>query len=277
MRKTIQSILDKKTKGKKITMLTAYDYPMARIVDEALVDIVLVGDSVANVELGLESTTEVGMTEMIHHAKAVNRGVKQALLVGDMPFEAYQKDISQAVSNAQRFIDEAGCDAIKLEWFDNCLEVAKNIVDAGVAVMGHVGLTPQTAEKLGGFKVQGRDEGTAKEILDHAKALESVGCFAIVLECIPDRLAEKITKELKVPTIGIGAGVHCDGQVLVTHDLLGLFDRFRPKFAKQYIDLSKHAKEAIKQYCTDVEGSVFPDQTHSYSISDEEFSKIENL
>jgi 3-methyl-2-oxobutanoate hydroxymethyltransferase len=255
-------------------MLTAYDYPLAALVDEADVDMILVGDSLANVVLGLESTTEVGMNEMIHHAKAVNRAVKKALLVGDMPFESYQKDSASAVENALRYQSEAGCDAVKLEWFDNCHEVAERIVKAGIPVMGHVGLTPQTAEKLGGFKVQGKDAATARKIMENAKAMEQSGCFSIVLECIPMEIAQIITKQLSIPTIGIGAGVHCDGQVLVTHDLLGLVSRHKPKFVRQYIDLSAAIVGGISDFCKDVESGKFPDRDHSYAMNREELSLL---
>jgi len=274
-RKTIEHIQGKKKDGQKITMLTAYDYPLASLVDAAGVDIILVGDSLANVVLGLESTTEVGMTEMIHHAKAANRGVKQALFVGDMPFESYQSDSDMAVVNAKRFIDEAGCNAVKLEWFDQCLEVAEKIVGAGIPVMGHVGLTPQTAEKLGGFKVQGRDAESARKIIKHAKDLQEKGCFSIVLECIPSPIAEMITEQLSIPTIGIGAGPHCDGQVLVTHDILGLFDRFKPKFVKQYTDLGASIIEGVKNYCKEVEDGTFPDVSRSYSMNEQELLNLE--
>lgn len=221
-RKTIGQILKKKKSGQKITVLTAYDYPTAKILDEAGVDIILVGDSLANVVLGLDSTTQIGMAEMIHHTKAVRRGVKQALVVGDMPFEAYQKDPKKAVANANRFMT-AGCDAVKVEWFSKASQVTADIIKAGIPVMGHVGLTPQTAEKLGGMKVQGKDADSAVKILENAIEFQKRGCFSIVLECIPDKLAGAITKSLKIPTIGIGAGVQCDGQVLVINDMLGLY------------------------------------------------------
>lgn len=275
-RKTIQHIQQKKRDGQKITMLTAYDYPLATYVDAAGVDIILIGDSLANVVLGLGSTTEVGMTEMLHHAKAVNRAVKQALLVGDMPFESYQADMNKAVENARRFIEEAGCSAVKLEWFDRCLEVAENIIKAGIPVMGHVGLTPQTAETLGGFKVQGKDAQSALTIIKNAKALEQIGCFSIVLECIPSPIAEMITRKLSIPTIGIGAGVHCDGQVLVTHDILGLFDRFKPKFVKRYVNLGESIIEGVRQYCDEVGRGTFPDTGHSYSMSPDELERLIN-
>ena len=273
-RKTIQSIQEKKKSGRKITMLTAYDYPLAALVDQAGVDIILVGDSLANVVLGLESTTQVGMNEMLHHAKAVNLAVKNALLVGDMPYESYQQDISRAVENARRYKDEAGCGAVKLEWFDHCLEVAERIARSGIPVMGHVGLTPQTAERFGGFKVQGKDSVSARKIIENALALEQKGCFSIVLECIPAEIARIITEQLSIPTIGIGAGVHCDGQVLVTHDLLGLCPRFKPKFVKQYVDLSSSIAAGIRGFQRDVENRAFPDAAHSYSMNGKELAAL---
>ena len=234
---TVTGILNLKNK-RKITVLTAYDYPMASLVDQAGIDIVLVGDSLANVVLGLNSTTEVGMNEMLHHAKAVRRAVKNALLVGDMPFESYQLNSADSLVNARRFIDEAGCDAVKLEWFQHCPDVTQGLVKSGIAVMGHIGLTPQTADKDGGFKVRGKDAEAAKILIEQAIEMEDKGCFALVLECVPDRISELITKRLKIPTIGIGAGSYCDGQVLVTNDMLGLFERYAPKFVKKYINLS---------------------------------------
>lgn len=268
---TIQDIVEKKKRGEKISMLTAYDYPTGMLLDKAGIDIVLVGDSLANVILGLESTTRVYMPEMLHHAKAVRRGVKNALLIGDMPYDSYQADPSQAVVNAQRFIKEAGCEAVKLEWFKQCPFVAENIVKAGIPVMGHVGLTPQTAES---FKMQGKDAQSAEEIIKNAKILERVGCFSIVLECIPQEVAQIITSELSIPTIGIGAGVHCDGQVLVINDLLGLFDRYQPKFSKKYADLSPLILEAVKNYKHDVEHQTFPGPEQSFKMDAEELKKL---
>jgi len=271
---TIKQILAKKRNGEKITMLTAYDYPFASLLDQAGVDIILIGDSLANVVLGLDSTKEVGMTEMIYHSRAVNRAVHRALLVGDMPFESYQSDPSMAVGNAKRFIEEAGCNAVKLEWFDQCPQVAQQIAEAGIPVMGHVGLTPQTAEQLGGFKVQGKDAQSAGKIIEYAKLLEQKGCFSIVLECIPHQIAGIITNELSIPTIGIGAGASCDGQVLVIHDLLGLFNRYKPKFVKQYVDLSKAAIEGIERFKEEVKNGNFPDKDHSYSMNEEELASL---
>lgn len=270
---TIKDILSLKNK-RKITMLTAYDYPLASLIDRAGIDMILVGDSVANVVLGLDSTTMVGMSEMLHHSKAVTRAVKQALVIGDMPFESYQLDTAEAVKNAKRFIDEGKCDCVKLEWFDRCLEVTKKIIEANIPVMGHIGLTPQTADKLGGFKVQGKDAEAANKIIEQAISLENTGCFAIVLECLPDRIAEIITKKLKIPTIGIGAGPECDGQVLVTYDLLGLFERFSPKFVKKYINLSPLISRAIEEYKNEVMQGKFPTQEQSFTIKEEELRKL---
>ena len=270
---TIQDILALKGK-RKITMLTAYDYPLASLIDKAGIDMILVGDSVANVVLGLDSTTKVGMTEMIHHAKAVTRAVKHALVIGDMPYESYQVNPQESVKNARRFIEEAKCDAVKLEWFDRCLEVTAQIINAGIPAMGHIGLTPQTADKLGGFKVQGKDAGTAKRLIEQAQALEKLGCFSLVLECVPDKIAEMITQNLKIPTVGIGAGIHCDGQVLVTHDALGLFERFTPKFVKKYINLVPLISEAIAEYKKEVIEGRFPAREHSFTIKEEELKKL---
>ncbi len=269
----VQDILSLKGR-RKITMLTAYDYPLASLIDQSGIDMILVGDSVANVVLGLDSTTKVGMTEMIHHAKAVTRAVKQALVVGDMPYESYQINPGESVRNARRFIEEAGCAAVKLEWFDKCLEVTERIIRAGIPVMGHIGLTPQTADKLGGFKVQGKDAEAAKRLIEQAAGLEKLGCFSVVLECVPSKIAGIITKQLKIPTIGIGAGIDCDGQVLVTHDLLGLFERFKPKFVKQYINLSPLIRKAVEDYKNEVIAGAFPAKEHSFGIKEEELEKL---
>lgn len=271
---TIQDILSLKNK-RKITMLTAYDYPLASLIDRAGIDIILVGDSVANVVLGLESTTQVGMAEMIHHAKAVTRAVKHALVVGDMPYESYQINPQESVKNARRFIEEAKCNAVKLEWFDKCLEVTEQIIRTGIPVMGHIGLTPQTADKLGGFKVQGKDAAQAKRLIEQATALEKLGCFSVVLECVPDRIAGMITEKIKIPTIGIGAGLYCDGQVLVTYDLLGLFERFTPKFVKKYVNLAPLILETIEGYRKEVVENKFPTKEHSFTIKEEELKKLD--
>ena len=271
--KTIKDIISQKSKQERITMLTAYDYPTASFLDEAGIDIILVGDSLANVVLGLESTTEVGMKEMLHHTKAVVRAVKNALVIGDMPFDSYQLNPQAAVDNARQFI-EAGCQAVKLEWFEDCQKVASAIAQAGIPVMGHVGLTPQTAQKIDGMKVQGRDAAAAKAITNQAMVLQDAGCFSVVLECIPMEVAQVITAQLKIPTIGIGAGPHCDGQVLVIHDLLGLFTRYQPKFSKKYVDLGPQIIQAVKQYKQEVISGQFPDEAHSFHLSPDEIKRL---
>lgn len=271
---TIKDILKKKQAREKITMLTAYDFPLAALIDCCGIDMILVGDSLANVVLGLESTTQVGMSEMLHHAKAVSRAVKSALVIGDMPYESYQINPAESVKNAKRFITEAGCDAVKLEWFEKCLEVTRAIRNSGIEVMGHIGLTPQTADKIGGFKVQGKDAGTAQRLIQQAQDLQSLGCFSIVLECVPDRIAKLITEKIRIPTIGIGAGIFCDGQVLVTHDLLGLCARFKPKFVKQYVNLSAQIQKAIADYKQEVSAGKFPAPEHSFTIKEEELKKL---
>lgn len=270
---TISYLQDKKNKSQKITMLTAYDYPMARLVDEAGIDIVLVGDSLGMVVLGYDSTLPVTMEDMIHHSKAAKRGTKYALLVGDMPYKSYDTP-KDAVTNAQRFVKEAGCDAVKLEGGTESLPAAEAIIAAGIPVMGHLGLTPQSIEKLGGFKVQGKTAETAKAIIDDAKKLEKAGCFSVVLECIPSEIAKIITDEVCVPTIGIGAGIDCDGQVLVTNDMLGLFDRFVPKFVKRYVKLADQILEGINTYKREVEEKKFPAKEHEFKIKTEELRKI---
>ena len=271
---TIPDINKKKHDGKKITMLTAYDYPMARLVDEAGIDMVLVGDSLGMVVLGYDSTLPVTMEDMIHHSKAVRRGLKYAFLVGDMPFMSYQASVEEAIKNAGRFMKEAGCDAVKLEGGTEVIKQAKAIIDAGIPVQGHLGLTPQSASKLGGMRVQGKDAATANKIIDDAMRLEDAGCFSIILECVPDKIAKKITHKARVPIIGIGAGPDCDGQVLVTHDLLGLFDRFVPKFVKQYTKLWDNILDALRDYREEVEAGKFPTAGHSFTIKEEELAKL---
>jgi 3-methyl-2-oxobutanoate hydroxymethyltransferase len=270
---TVNEILSLKGR-RKITMLTAYDYPIASLVDRAGIDMILVGDSLANVVLGLDSTTKVGMNEMLHHAKAVTRAVKQALVIGDMPYESYQVNPEESAKNAKRFITEANCEAVKLEWFDKCPEVTEKIIKSGIPVMGHIGLTPQTADKLGGFKVQGKDADAARSLIEQAQLLEKLGCFSIVLECVPDKIAKIITEKLKIPTIGIGAGIYCDGQVLVINDMLGLFERYTPKFVKKYVNLSPLILKAIEEFKADVLQEKFPAPIHTFSIKEEELNKI---
>lgn len=270
---TVAEIL--RLKGKrKITMLTAYDYPFALALEKAGIDMILVGDSVANVVLGLDSTKGMSMSEMLYHAKAVGRAVKNALLIGDMPYVSYQQDSSDCVKNARLFVEVAGCDAVKLEWFDEAVSTAESLIKVGIPVMGHIGLTPQTADELGGFKVQGKDAQAARRLIEQARRLEEVGCFSILLECVPDKIAGIITQKLKIPTIGIGAGPYCDGQVLVTHDMLGLFDRYTPKFVKRYADLMQEMITAFEEYKQDVEEGRFPAQEHSYKIALQELEKL---
>jgi len=270
----INDLQNKKKQGKKITMLTAYDYPSADLMDRAGIDIILVGDSLGMVVLGYESTLPVTMDEMIHHSKAVRRGIKNSFLVGDMPFSGCNKSIEDTLKNASRFIKEAGCDAVKIEGAGPMLDSIKAIIKAGIPVMGHLGLTPQTADKLGGFKVQGKDVESARKIIEDAKLLEKTGVFSIILECIPDELAKIITQKINIPTIGIGAGLYCDGQVLVTNDLLGLFERFTPKFVKKYANLSKVMLDAFKAYKDDVENLRFPASEQSFTMKKEEAEKL---
>jgi len=264
MKLTIPDIIAKKG-TEKISMLTAYDVSFARLLESQGVDMILVGDSLGMVVLGYESTVPVTMDEMIHHCKAVRRG-SSCFVVGDMPFLSYQVDIKEAITHAGRFIKEAGCDAVKLEGGLEVCDTVHAIVEAGIPVMGHIGLTPQTASQLGGYKVQGKDVESARKMLKDAQALDEAGVFAIVLECIPDALAKSITASISVPTIGIGAGSDCDGQVLVTHDLLGMFDKFVPSFVKKYAELAPQMKEAIAAFVSEVKTGNFPDEAHSFSM-----------
>ena len=271
---TISYLQKKMDEGEKITMMTAYDYPTASLVDQAEMDTILVGDSLGMVVLGYESTVPVTMEEMLHHCKAVRRGTKQSFVIGDMPFMSYQVNMEKAVENAGRFIKEAGCESVKLEGGSEMAHVVKAIVDAGIPVCAHIGLTPQTATKLSGFKVQGKDAESARELVNSAKDLEEAGAFMIVLECIPDQVASRITNELNIPTIGIGAGKFCDGQVLVYHDLVGLFERFTPKMVKQYVNLAPQIREALIQYREEVEKGIFPAPEHSFTMKAEEAEKM---
>jgi len=271
---TIAQLLERKQHGGRIAMLTAYDYPVAKLVDEGGVDIILVGDSLGMVVLGYETTASVTMDEMIHHAKAARRGVSRALLVGDMPFLSFRSSIEESVRNAARFVQEAGCDGVKVEWKQGIEDVVKGIVDAGIPVMGHVGLTPQTASAEGGYGLRGKDAASAARIIAQAVALQEVGCFAMVLECLPDLVAQEITARLRIPTIGIGSGPFCDGQVLVTYDLIGLFERFKPKFAKRYADVASTVRQAVSAYVRDVASGGFPAKEQSSTMSPEEFAKL---
>lgn len=275
-RKKITTALfrQKKERGEPITMLTAYDYPTALTEDRAGIDSILVGDSLGMVVLGYENTLPVTMEDMLHHARAVSRGAKHALLIGDMPFMSYQVSTAEAVRNAGRFLQEAGMEAVKLEGGRERLDAIRAIVGAGIPVMGHLGLTPQSVNQLGGFRPQGKTASAAKRLLEDAILLEEAGCFSVVLESVPARLAELISRRLSIPTIGIGAGVGCDGQVLVTHDLLGLFDRFTPKFVKKYADLQSEMQRAFAEYITDVEHREFPANTHSVEMDPREWEHL---
>jgi 3-methyl-2-oxobutanoate hydroxymethyltransferase len=274
---TTRTFHDKKQSGEPITMLTAYDYGTALAVDRAGIDSILVGDSLGMVVLGYENTLPVTMEDMLHHCKAVLRGAQYALLIGDMPFMSYQVSVEEAVRNAGRFLQEAGMDAVKLEGGIERAEAVGAIVSAGIPVMGHLGLTPQSVHALGGFRAQAIASGPARKLLEDAEALEEAGCFALVLEAIPAQLAGLVSERLDIPTIGIGAGPECDGQVLVTHDLLGLFDRFTPKFVKQYADLHGVMGEAFEGFKADVETGTFPADEHSISMSDEHWSALQDL
>ncbi len=271
---TILDLQEKKNGQHPITMVTAYDFPGALLADEAGVDMILVGDSLAMTVLGHSSTTNVTMAEMLHHCKAVSRGAKRPFLIGDMPFLSYQISAQRAVRNAGRFIKEGNMDAIKLEGGHEVLKSVQAICQAGIPVMGHLGLTPQTATKLGGYRVQAHTGVTAKKLYDEALALEAAGCFSIVLEAVPAPVARIISQKLTIPTIGIGAGNECDGQVLVFHDMLGLFDQFKPKFVKQFANLKPLILAAIKTYCQEVEARTFPAQEHTYKIDQTEFDKF---
>lgn len=265
---TTRLFAQKKARSEPITMLTAYDYPTALAMDEAGVDSILVGDSLGMVVLGYENTLSVTMEDMLHHCRAVARGAKYALLIGDMPFMSYQVSTAEAVRNAGRFLQEAGMDAVKLEGGRERAEAVRQIVGAGIPVCGHIGLTPQSVHQLGGFRPQGKDISSAQKLYEDALILQDAGCFSLVLESIPARLAELISKKLEIPTIGIGAGPGCDGQVLVTHDLLGLFDRFTPKFVKKYADFHGDMVKAFSQYIAEVEAHSFPAKEHTVEMAD---------
>ena len=268
---TTQTFRLKKQRGERITMLTAYDYLTSRAVDQAGIDSILVGDSLGMVILGYENTLPVTMEDMLHHCRAVSRGSSRALLIGDMPFMSFQISSEEAVRNAGRFLQEGGMDAVKLEGGRERLEAVNAIVGSGIPVLGHLGLTPQSVHQLGGFKTQGKTAGAAESLLEDALLLENAGCFGIVLESVPDRVAAYISKKISIPTIGIGAGIGCDGQVLVTHDLLGLFDKFTPKFVKQYAVLHAEIHQALLAYQTDVLEGEFPGPEHSFTITEEEW------
>jgi len=261
---TVNTLVEMKQNNEKITMLTAYDYITSSLIDELGVDIILVGDSLGMVVLGYDTTLPVTMEEMLHHTKAVVRGTRRSMIIGDMPFMSYQLSATEAVYNAGRFLKEANAHGVKLEGGNEVTPVVSKIVEAGIPVMGHLGVTPQSVHQLGGYGVQGKETKAAKKMISDAKALEDAGVFAIVLEKIPAELAARITEIISVPTIGIGAGLYCDGQVLVTQDMLGMFEKFVPKFVKQYANLSGDIRAAIDNYVKEVKSGAFPGEEHSF-------------
>ena len=274
MKHTVATFKKAKTEGRKLSMLTAYDYSTARLMDEAGIHGILVGDSLGHVILGYGDTVSVTMEDMIHHGAAVSRGVKNALLVVDMPFLSYQTSAYDAVVNAGRLMKEGRAHAVKLEGGREMVPQIRAIVQAGIPVMGHLGLTPQAIHALGGYKVQGKDEAAARKLLEDAKALDEAGVFAIVLECVPSALAGLITEAVSVPTIGIGAGAGCDGQILVYQDMLGMFSDFTPKFVRRYGEVGEAMKAAFASYIEDVGQGTFPGQEHGYQIADEVIEKL---
>ena len=274
---TILDVRQAKEESRKLVMCTAYDYPFALMADEAGMDMVLVGDSLGMVVMGLDGTVEVTMAHMIHHIKAVVRGCKGPLIVGDMPFMSYNTSVREAIQNAGRLMKEGGCEAIKLEGGVDFAATIQAIVRAGIPVQGHIGLTPQTASALGGFKMQGRDALAAKQIIEDARALEEAGAFSMILEAVPASLGQLVAEAVKVPVIGIGAGPDVDGQVLVTYDMIGLFDKFVPKFVKQYTQTRKTILKALKEYKEDVLAVNFPGPEHSFKMPDEAFEKLKKL
>ena len=265
---TVLTFKQAKETGEKLTMLTAYDYSTAKLIDSAGVNSILVGDSLGNVILGYEDTIPVTMEDMIHHSAAVSRGTKDALLVVDMPFMSYQVSVEDALINAGRLMKEGGADAVKLEGGHRVCPQIKAITEAGIPVCAHIGMTPQSVNAFGGFKVQAKSEEAAKLLIEEAIAVEEAGAFAVVMECVPAKLAELVTKKVSIPTIGIGAGAGCDGQVLVYADLLGMFSDFVPKFVKQYASVGQIMKDAIKEYINDVKNSAFPADEHTFKIDD---------
>lgn len=271
---TTLTFRERKEHGKPITVLTAYDYATALAADRAGIDCLLVGDSLGMVVLGYENTLAVTMDDMLHHAKAVARGAKTPLLIGDMPFISYQVSTPEALRNAGRFLSEANMDAIKLEGGRAVAATAEAIVNVGIPVMGHIGLTPQSVNQLGGYKAQGRTATAARRLIEDALTLQDAGCFAIVLEAVPEKVAELISRKLTIPTIGIGAGAGCDGQVLVSHDLLGIFDRFTPKFVKKYANVHGEMLRAFTEYKNEVLSHKFPTREHTYSMPEEEWNEL---
>lgn len=274
MKNTVVTFQKAKQNGEKLTMLTAYDYSTAKIIDEAGVNSILVGDSLGNVILGYEDTISVTMEDMIHHGSAVARGAKNAIVVIDMPFMSYQSSIYDAVVNAGRLMKEGRANAVKLEGGKSVCPQIEAIVSAGIPVVAHIGFTPQSVNAFGGNRVQGKGEESAKKLIEDAKAVEKAGAFAVVLECVPAKLAAIITKELNIPTIGIGAGKECDGQVLVYQDMLGMFSDFKPKFVKRFANVGEIMKAAFAEYCNEVQNGTFPAQEHEYDIADDVIGKL---
>ncbi len=268
------SLKEKRLKNEKITMLTSYDYSLAAMVDAAGIDMILVGDSLGMVVLGYENTLSVTMEDMLHHTKAVVRATRNTMVVGDMPFLSYHITPAEAVRNAGRFIQEAGAQSVKLEGGIERIDTIKAILDAQIPVMGHIGLTPQSVNQFGGFKVQGKDLEGAKKLIEDARALDKAGVFAMVLECVPTELARRITEEVSVPTIGIGAGHYCDGQVLVINDMLGMFKGHIPKFVKKFANLEPLIMEALQSYKNEVESGAFPATEHGFTIQDDVLEKL---
>jgi 3-methyl-2-oxobutanoate hydroxymethyltransferase len=273
-RVTKASLFNKKLNNEKITMLTSYDYSMAAMVDEAGIDMILVGDSLGMVTLGYENTLAVTMDDMVHHTSAVARGTRNAMVVGDMPFLSYHISRKEAVRNAGRLIQEAGAQSVKLEGGTERVDTIKAILDAQIPVVAHIGMTPQSVNQFGGFKVQGKDMETAQKIIEDAKALDAAGVLAIVLECVPAPLARKITEEVKVPTIGIGAGPYCDGQVLVVNDMLGMFKGHIPKIVKKFANLEPLIMEALQSYKSEVEAGTFPGPEHCFTMKDDVLERL---
>ena len=271
--KKVKDIIARKGKD-KITMLTAYDFSFASILDEAGIDVILVGDSMANVVLGMSSTKYISFKEMFNHTRAVRGAVKRALVVADMPYVSYQINRRKALYYAKKFVEEAGADAIKIEWFSHCEEITRLLIKNNIAVMGHIGLTPQTVDKLGGFKVQGKDSEKALMLMKEADILDKLGVFSLVIECVPSRVSRLITKRVKSLTIGIGAGNYCDGQVLVLYDLLGLYKRIKPKFVREYMDLSSLVNKTVRDFIRDIREGTFPSQEESFSMKKEELRAL---
>ncbi len=274
MRKTVTTFAKAKTNGEKLTMLTAYDYSTAKLIDASGIDAILVGDSLGNVMLGYDDTISVTMEDMIHHGAAVARGTSESMVVIDMPFMSYQTSVYDALTNAGRLMKEGRANAVKLEGGIEVAPQIKAIVDAGIPVMAHIGLTPQSINSFGGFKVQGKDELAAKKLIEDAMAVEAAGAFTVVLECVPEKLAELVTKKLHIPTIGIGAGAGCDGQILVYADMLGMFSDFTPKFVKRFAETGSIMKEAFEAYVAEVKAGTYPAKEHTYAMSDDVIEKL---